>query len=362
MSDQEALKNKLDELVQNKEEFLSIIVEACKRHRVSIHFDHKFNNNLSSQGFVGPKTKLDLQWRLSCSEIQNRLNEITEPVIPEPVVPWEEGKWIYGMTSNGEQAHYTETSRSMASVMGYIVDLGCWMGSTTISLVRGCIDFIDTQKIVAIDRFVWEGWMDYTIGECDNYKAGDDFMPEFIRRMGDYLKHITVIKANLVSYAWSGDPIKILLIDAMKTERLSENISREFYPSLIHDSIVIHQDFKHHYHSWIFVLHYRLREYFIPIFEASDSTTVSFKLVKQIPVEIIADLPRFCYISDQEIDDVFNWVESILRPGSNIIAARAMTYVHLKKFDKVDEVLSKYSRKYSEENQAIKDVKSRIVR
>jgi hypothetical protein len=52
---------------------------------------------------------------------------------------------------------------------GEIIDLGCWLGSTTISLASGLRELNDPGKVYAFDWFIWEPWMDLSSSEhwCD---------------------------------------------------------------------------------------------------------------------------------------------------------------------------------------------------
>jgi hypothetical protein len=46
---------------------------------------------------------------------------------------------------------------------GAIVDLGCWLGSSTIALASGLREHPDLKLrstlVHAYDRFIWDGWM-----------------------------------------------------------------------------------------------------------------------------------------------------------------------------------------------------------
>ena len=48
-------------------------------------------------------------------------------------------------------------------------------------------------------------------------------------------------------------PIKILLVDAMKSSELAKAITMNFFPSLLEGVLLIHQDYKHYFTPWIHV-------------------------------------------------------------------------------------------------------------
>jgi hypothetical protein len=66
-----------------------------------------------------------------------------------------------GMTSIGEQQFYTKCVRETSNTKGVIVDLGCWLCSTSLSLARGLHPYNTNissfeHKIFAFDNFIWE--------------------------------------------------------------------------------------------------------------------------------------------------------------------------------------------------------------
>lgn len=141
-----------------------------------------------------------------------------------PATPVEEP--LPGMTQREEQAFYTECAASLRDTPGAIVDLGCWMGSTSIALAHG-LGSSSSSTIYAFDRFIWQEWMDHDGPKvmCD-YAPGDCFLPEVRRRTRAYRNRITLVQADLAQYAWAGGAIKLLLVDAMKNPVLAQSIAR----------------------------------------------------------------------------------------------------------------------------------------
>ena len=60
---------------------------------------------------------------------------------------------VFGMTAFQEQTYYAECARQLQDSEGALVDLGCWMGSTCLSLARGLGDS-SPDKIHAFDECV----------------------------------------------------------------------------------------------------------------------------------------------------------------------------------------------------------------
>src|SRR5262249_37872901 len=145
--------------------------------------------------------------------------------------------------------------------VGAVVDLGCWLGSTTISLARG-LDRnprpnVRTSQVHAYDRFIWEEWMEerYPFPGSKLLHPGDSFLDEFQRRTSEVAKRIRVYPGDLLRAEWNGGPIELLLVDAMKSWDLANAIVHVFFPKLIPGrSLILHQDFIHYYVSWIHLL------------------------------------------------------------------------------------------------------------
>jgi hypothetical protein len=64
-----------------------------------------------------------------------------------------------GMTTGTERAYFQWYAQYIYSGCGAIVDLGCWLGSTTIPLARGLkknmIKSSSKDRIYAYDEFIW---------------------------------------------------------------------------------------------------------------------------------------------------------------------------------------------------------------
>jgi len=160
---------------------------------------------------------------------------------------------LLGMTSGTEQAYIANYGENLYAGHGEVVDLGSWLGSTTIPLTAGLLKnpkFRDSgRKVFAYDLFIWFDWMRPSVAGTDlaeRYREGDNFVDEFKRRIAPLADSIEVREGDLKSIGWSGEPIEFLLVDAMKGWDLAAAIARDFYPSLIpENSLVFHQDFAH---------------------------------------------------------------------------------------------------------------------
>jgi hypothetical protein len=260
---------------------------------------------------------------------------------PKPGIP--------GMVSSAEMAFFTESAARYAGQEGAIVDLGCWLGSTSIALARGILSrrseaVTPPEKVFGFDLFRWEPWMPAHIPYCE-YQAGENFLPEARRIVRDHGGGaVELVQADLGLYEWQGGPIKLLLVDAMKNATLAVQIPRSFFSSLVVGSLLIHQDFKHYYTSWIHVLQYRLRQYF-RFYQSVPSGTVAFETIAPIPREALLRATEYA-IPDGEIDASFQHSLQLVMPDerANIAAAHVMHYVHLERKERARFIVELYRR------------------
>jgi hypothetical protein len=241
----------------------------------------------------------------------------------------------FGMITPSESRYYEDCAARPFDPNAEIVDLGCWMGATSIALAKGCRRRAAAghpwrRPVQAYDLFIWGNWM-AAIGEplCD-YAAGESFLPEVRRRTREYRDAIDLIAADLTHVRWSGGPIGVLLVDAMKCEAVAASIARAFFPSLRGGSVVIEQDFKHYYTPWIHLLHYRLRDYFRVDVDVPQSATVGFIVEQPIPDAVIERETRFDTVSHEEVSRAFAYSLGLVGPSdrSHIAAAHVMHYAH----------------------------------
>ena len=252
------------------------------------------------------------------------------------------------MVSLAEMDFFRESAARYVGKEGAIVDLGCWLGSTSIALAQGILEHSQaghrTEKVFGFDRFIWEEWMPAHI-PSGQYHAGESFLPEARRVVREHTgEGVELIEADLTLYEWRGGPIKILLVDAMKSERIASQVTSSFFPSLVPGSLLIHQDFKHYYTSWIHLIQYRLRRYFRCNGNVPGMGTVAFEAIAPVPREAADRATDFVTIPDDEIDASFRHSLDLLGPDDcvNVAAAHVMQYVHLGRKDRALEILETY--------------------
>ncbi len=229
---------------------------------------------------------------------------------------------------------------------GAIVDLGCFVGSTTICLAQGlCANrAAKTARIHAYDRFLWEDWMQNwwaAKGLPAPELEGDSFLPEFLKQTLPWKDRIIVHPEDLAVSRWDNGPIEFLLVDVMKSSEVAESIAHRFFSFLLPGkSYVAHQDFAHSWTSWIHLLQFRLRDSFTVAADIPKSGTVVFRYRKQFSPETVGDL-SMTSVAVEEIDAAFDYSLGLVSDDKkpNVVAAKAMAYLHRGDVDRAREVV-----------------------
>ena len=279
------------------------------------------------------------------------------PKAPAPAVKKEEPTAL-GMTMPTEHKFCRDYARNLYTGQGEIADLGCWMGATSISFARGLKSNPNIPKekrakrIHSYDLFLWHPTMDYEVKGTElegKFKDGESFLPEFKARTEKYEPQIAVYAGDINDHGWDGRPIEMLFVDAMKWPDTAQTILRKFYPYLVPGlSLVSHQDFAHFFTGWVHLIQYRLREYFSVHSEVPRACTVTFKLEKAIPPELLQMDAFLTSATREELDAAFDWAASIVseEKQEQIAAARAMAHVHRGELDEVPGIAKEFFWKH----------------
>lgn len=256
---------------------------------------------------------------------------------------------VTGMTSLNERRFLYQYGLKDYNDCGRIVDLGCWLGATTIALANGVSENskIDKneKKIFAYDLFAWDNSYDIHVKDTklkNIFKLGDNFIEEFKLNTKLFDSFIEV-RTDIVKIGWHGELIEFLLVDAMKTPTVTRAILDEFYPFLIPGkSFVYHQDFDHYLTPWVHILIYLHRNYLKHFHDIPGSGGTVFLLKKKIPNEILN--LDFLQVEENTVDEAFKYCLSIAAKTKHhgIAGAHVMYYILQKKFDKAFYTWTKY--------------------
>jgi hypothetical protein len=235
------------------------------------------------------------------------------------------------MTTLTERAYFKWHAQEQVTGSGAIVDLGCWLGSTTASLAMGLTSnqrrAARSTMIHVYDLFIWDPRMAPHAQSIrfGPYEEGDSFRAEFELVVRRWRERIAVHEGDLERESWTDGPIELLLVDAMKSWDLASHILRHFFPALTpEEGYLCHQDFSHCFTPWIPLVSYRLRDYLEPVGDIPGSESLVFRLVRPLPAAEL-NLTRSSF-DEREIDHAFQyWLSRTLsEKHSGLRAARVL--------------------------------------
>lgn len=242
-----------------------------------------------------------------------------------------------GMTTLSERAYFKWHAQEIFTGEGAAVDLGSWLGSTTVTLAMG-LDANPAQAarratLHAYDRFVWEPWMDWYADavHLGPYSPGESFLPEFEHTITPWRDRIEVHEGDLREQMWCDGPIELLLVDAMKSHELAERIVLRFYGALtVGKGYIIHQDYGNGYTPWIHLVSYRFRHQLVAIQDVERSETMVFRVAAPLDDQLHAHNFDRASFNDAEVREAFEYSLRITSPEkhSGIHASNVMLWVH----------------------------------
>jgi hypothetical protein len=240
-----------------------------------------------------------------------------------------------GMTSTNERKCLYDAARRIEP-FGEIVDLGSWLGSLTASLAAGLLknpSHSGKTTVYAYDTFVWRDWMTplATKYGITGYSDGESFLPRFLAETERWKSVIEVRPGDVGSLHWTGSPISILVIDAMKDEQTAKAIVSSFFPSLVAGkSLVFQQDFAHFYTSWIHLIWWRLRSHLELIEDLPRSGGSMYRYVREIPADAYSHILDLSSADDAEWERAFANSRRLVLPekAHMVAAAEVMRLLH----------------------------------
>jgi hypothetical protein len=173
-------------------------------------------------------------------------------------LPWRQLPWtdLYqrakrSLLSGHERQMCYWLAREWYSGQGAIVDLGSFLGSSTVSFAAGLADRDEPNGHVhAYDLF--QVSRDEETQRLLNKQEGDSFLEEFHETIRGYEDRVTVNAGDIKQFPWKGGPIEILFVDLAKSWEMNEYIIQSFFPFLIPGkSLLIHQDFGNSWNPWL---------------------------------------------------------------------------------------------------------------
>jgi hypothetical protein len=177
---------------------------------------------------------------------------------------------------------------------GAIIDAGCFLGGSTLSLATGLIDNRATASRIGVvhsyDLFLADAHQVASyLKKFGTFSPGDSVRSVFDAQTLAVRGALTVHEGDLREFPWTAStPIEVLFIDVAKTWGLNDFTIQQFFPALIPGhSIVVQQDYVHPTCPWLAITMELLADYFEPIGYVPGNSMV-YLHTAAIPESVIA--------------------------------------------------------------------------
>jgi predicted O-methyltransferase YrrM len=131
---------------------------------------------------------------------------------------------------------------------GAIVDLGSFLGGSTLALARGAEG--DGRTVHAFDRFVLNAdWERHWMPDGFAVEPGQSTREAFDHNVAAVADRVAIHEGDVRDVRWEA-PIGLLFVDIAKHWEVADAVWRTFLPRLSPGAVVIQQDLVHWGHPW----------------------------------------------------------------------------------------------------------------
>ena len=218
------------------------------------------------------------------------------------------------MISQEEKQYLYWLGRSVWCGLGSVVEIGPWLGGSTICLAAGmqASGHDAREQLHTYDNFIWRDFMADRVPLP--IQAGASFHSFFLKNIQDYEEIVKSYVRALPDEVIQGDGeasnkrfiedekvlifeeishgvVEILFVDGAKSWRGMKHLLRVVCDHLVPGkTYFVCQDYKYWGTYWVPIMMSRLGKYLEPVHNTFNGTTVSFRLVSKIPKELIEGL------------------------------------------------------------------------
>ena len=149
-----------------------------------------------------------------------------------------------GMISLAERRYLYWLAAEGYAGAGAVVEVGTWLGLSTIHIGAGLRDAGYHDALHCYDRFVW--MPGHSAKAPLRLRLGSSFQAHFERNVRPIYPGVGVTRCDLSEARWEGGPIEILVVDAPKHLPAISDLFAAFGPHLLPDSsLIVFQDYTH---------------------------------------------------------------------------------------------------------------------
>lgn len=163
---------------------------------------------------------------------------------------------------------------------GDIVEIGAFAGGSSIAILQGMEATLHSGKLHVYDTFTFpKGGHEATYRSLIGIR-GDDFRKVFDGITREWAHRLRVVQGDASEQKWQHGRIELMHVDCSISREFHEKIALEFYPSLMTNGSLVHQDYGYENAPFIAEIMQRLDRWFtrIGVLETS-----AYFFVKQKP-------------------------------------------------------------------------------
>jgi len=235
-----------------------------------------------------------------------------------------------------------------------IIDAGCYLGSSTVSLAEGLRrsplpEPIRRERIWSYDLFRTTRQMSHYYLKERGLRTGDTFRPIFEKNIAAYRHYVRVQSGDILKAPIPLQPVSILFLDILWSWDTTSFIGHNYYPLLEPGrSLLIHQDFVYPFYPWVILSMGLLRESLVFAYNVQYSSVV-FDVKRKLHSRDIHDprnipLPQALQIYDEFIDRVSGWAKGSLALG------KAMYLASLNRLSDARTIIDNVALKFANES------------
>jgi len=286
---------------------------------------------------------------------------------------------------NNEEIFFNQwLARERYKGIGYVCELGCFLGGSSLSLLNGMNDNCASKyPLLVWDHFVLDG---ISAEITPHLKPGANFRSEYLKNLGDYCNKVKIHERNwpegrILSEEDSvypeGLPIEILYIDIAKSEMIHHSVMRNFFPFLVRgDAWLIQQDFRDCFTYYIPIHMYLLRKYFKLESYVKNGSTAVFRYIDGITRErVVEEAKNTLEFDIRDIDPIWDEIDNFFCDHDNPMYSKFCFYlnrtIHYEKVFHPESMIKSFEdcvglfpkvAKFEHAYRMLNQVKQRLVR
>ena len=229
------------------------------------------------------------------------------------------------MISESERRFLYHLTSKLHTGAGEVVEIGTWLGCSTLHLAAGLRDHGSAQVLHSYDDYQWRAGMGGKSGL--DLAEGASFFPNFLENVAALRPHVDPSVASATDLNLTGGKIETLVIDAPKSWRTIRRVIRQLAPHFISGKTrIAFQDYLH-LPSYELALYIASVEALVPEIVVMDGSTVVFRVAKTIPAAVLRDDYNYKTFDQARIDMLWGRIIEALPASMRYLLqpAHAMT-------------------------------------